>query len=162
MPIFRSNPNAGSFLIEAIEAGVIQKFVVCDGSIGHFKVDDEKHLFLMPAHSRGSGWATPLEEPLLRVLADVRNENASHGQQKLFKSPCLSYFWIVCGDECCELYPEEWKQIIELDDSSTEQTIYVKRPPNCSFRVRGSAGKLPHTVPRERSPSLAVPANPSS
>jgi hypothetical protein len=158
MSILRSNHNAGSFLIEAIDTGAIQKFLVRERKLGHFEVDHGKHLFLIPARSSGgSGWTATLGQSLLQKLVELNKRE--DGQRDLFgHSHFRSYFWIACGGECCELYPQEWKQVVDLTGSPTEQMIYVERPHNCSFRVQGSAGKLPHTVPRERFPSLAVPA----
>lgn len=153
MSILRSNHNAGSFLIEAIDTGAIQKFLVRERKIGHFEVDHGKQLFLIAARSSRSGWCATLGRPLLQKLAELNRKDDA--QRDLFRR---IYFWIACGSECCELRPQEWKQIIEAGDTSTEQKIRLKRPPNCSFRVRGFAGKLSHTVPRKRFPSLAVPA----
>jgi hypothetical protein len=159
MPNFRGNPNFGSLLLEAIRDGTIQKFIVRDSKVGHFEVDHEKHLFVRSARLRGSEWVARLGQSLLQKLSELDSREKSQSQGDLFEpSHIHSYFWIACGSECCELWPQEWKQIIEVGDTSTEQKIRLKRPPNCSFRVRGFAGKLSHTVPRKRFPSLAVPA----
>jgi hypothetical protein len=160
MPNFRGNPNAGSLLFEAIRDGTIQKFIVRERKIGHFEVDDGKHLFIVPARSREAGWSAILDQPILQRL--VKLEDPVHNQRDLFEhSHFRCYFWIACRDECCELWPQDWQRIIDLSDRETTQSIYLKRPPNCSFRVRGSNGDLPYTIPRCRFPSLAVPANSS-
>lgn len=154
MPNLGGNPNAGSLLLEAIDAGVIQKFIVRDKNIGHFEVDNGKHLFILSARSSGSGWSVMLEPPLLQKLGEVGSAKVCHGQRALFEFEG-AYLWIACGEERCELYPREWRRILDPSDNTTEQAIKTRRPPNCSFRVHGSTGRLSHTIPCSRFPSLA-------
>jgi hypothetical protein len=155
MPTLRNNRSVGSILLQAIDSGTIHKILVRESEVGHFQVDHGAHLFLIPARPSGSGWRAILTPPLLEKLAAVHNQEAAHGQRNLFGGP---YLWVVCDDECCVLQPEEWTQVIALGEPLAEQSIWIKRPPNCSFRVRGDAGELPHTIPLKRFPSLAVAA----
>lgn len=139
-------------------SGNLQTIVVRDVDLGHFMVDHGTQVFLVSARRSGPGWKATLAPSLLEKIADVHNQTAAHYQKDLFAGP---YLWLACGGECCELWPREWAQVIDVHDRATAQHLRIERPPNCSFRVRGSAGELPHTIPLKRFPSLAVAAKSS-
>lgn len=160
MPNLRSNPNAGSVLLKAIDSGKIQTIDILDIELGHFQVDHDAQVFLVPARRSGLGWRATLGPSLLKKVAGVQPQAKAHHQRELFADPYFvdPYLWLACSGDCCELWPSEWTQVIDVHDRTTEQHIQVERPPNCSFRVRGDAGELPHTIPLKRFPSLAVAA----
>lgn len=155
MRALRRNYSSGSILLTAIDLGIIQSITVRDRDLGHYRVDDGKHLFLISATRSGAGWTVSLKPCLLDTLRDVYEHTEARGQRSFFER---AFLWIACGDECCELWPGEWATVLDLTACGSSQIIRIDRPPNCSFRVRGSGGELRHTIPLERFPTLVAAA----
>ena len=144
-----TNKIYGSVLLRSIQAGVVHYIKPVDDHPGHFIVDHEVHVYLKYDRGDDMAWQFGFSSAFVSTLRDIQTRT------DLFGGP---YLWLVCGENPCELRPDEWNRILETGTPDVHQTIRVSRPPRHSFRVSGSKRELPYTIPVNRFPSLAVAA----
>jgi len=146
--ITRKDKITGAALHLALKAGVAFDKVV--RSPEHFKTKDGARIVVKRSRVASSPWRFSFDPSLVNFM------NVTQKRADLFTGV---YIWLVCGtDSICELRADEWKTVLHSQSPESKQWICISRPPDCSFGVRGSAGRLDHKVRVGRFPLLGSAA----
>lgn len=113
---------------------------------GHFCLNDDAFLLVKYSSSNSSPWRFTFRPDDIRILIDDLNQGGLFGD---------SFVCLVCGFESlCALREEEWSTLLDLSETSGQQSISVHRSPGSLFELKGSSEDLDHKIPASRFPSL--------
>jgi hypothetical protein len=140
----------GAALTQIVEHESFKALNKADEKYGHYQVNHDRRLLVK--HSKAESntgtqiWNFTFKSDDIEILVQDIQKGT-----KIFV--CL-----VCGDvSVCVLNQEEVSTILDLG-SSAVQWARVELPGGGSLRVRGSAGKLPKTVPHNAFPAKVFSA----
>lgn len=112
---------------------------------GHFQLNESTFLLVKYSSSDRSPWRFTFRPKDVQTLIDDRSKTDLFGG---------AYICLVCGlNTICPLSSDEWSTVLDLTESSAQQTVTVRRRPGTQFEVKGSGGKLDHKVPATQFPS---------
>jgi len=141
----RQDQISGAVLLRLLRMGAASHVSDPGDHPGHFILDRSRHVLIKEASgSRGSFSFTFSRSAIEQLLSCLEEDG-------MFSTYILL---VGDGDFVCELPPEEWVALLDVDTPSSSQAIRVLSRPNHSLRVSGPKGQLDRTVPKNRFPSF--------
>lgn len=135
----------GAVLTQITEHSSFKALNKVDSTYGHYLVNHDTRLFVKYLTKESSPWHFKFG---INELQAIQSDLEQTGKVFL----CL-----VCGAETiCSLDQQEFSNLIDVT-SSEHQSIIVEVPLGGSMHVKGSAGKLPKTLPHNSFPNKLFP-----
>jgi hypothetical protein len=131
----------GAVLTQITEHPSFKALNKVDDIYGHYLVNHDTRLFVKYLTKASSPWHFKFS---YNELQSIQADMESTGNV---------YLCLVCGQETiCSLNIQEFSNLIDVT-SLDSQTIIVEVPQGGSMHVKGTAGKLPKTLPHNSFPN---------
>ena len=141
----RQDQISGAVLLRLLREGAARHVSAPGDHPGHFILDRARHVLIKKATRSQGHFCFTFSRSAIEHLLSCREDGGM-----------FSTYILLVGDGSfvCELPPEEWLRLLDVDAPPLSQTVRVVSRPNCSLRVSGPKGRLDRTVPKNRFPSF--------